>query len=595
MSKKLALILLVLAGPVACQEDSPSTDPPASWGVPISGGTMTISHDGHTAIVADPDRDRVLEVDLDAGKIVQEVQLAGDEPGRVLEDTMGRVHVVGRRGGVVVTLKSATDATILARRSVCAEPRGIAYQATSDSILVACTNGDLVTLPAAGGAETRRVFVDTDLRDVVVTATATFVSRFKTAELIQLDDAGAVAMRWQTAAVQRLTDTGPVPAIGAVAWRTIALADGSIVMSHQRQDQTILMTTHGGYGGNCGAPVESAVSLLPPGGVVATAGLLDTVTPPVGDALPVDLAINATGNTLAFVGAGAGDIITTDSSILHTTDGGGCDGGMIDGPAGPSGGAFNTGTTINDQLGIPTSVAFDSAGDVVAFYPELPGIVVHAATPRTIWLTGDTGYDSGRAMFHTQTAVGLACASCHPEGRDDGLVWQFVDEGTRRTQVPAGHILERAPYHWAGDMKDLPTLMDNVFSVRMAGGDPTHSELVSLGPWLERIPAPHGPANDPADAVARGKTLFESSATQCSTCHTGELMTNSLAFDVGTGGKFKVPSLLGVGYRAPYLHDGCAPTLADRFGPCGGGDQHGKTSQLSPADVSDLVAYLNSL
>ena len=57
----------------------------------------------------------------------------------------------------------------------------------------------------------------------------------------------------------------------------------------------------------------------------------------------------------------------------------------------------------------------------------------------------------------------------------------------------------------------------------------------------------------------------------------------------------KVPSLVGVGGRAPYMHDGCAATLRDRFGACGGGDNHGHTSQLSDAELADLIAYLDSL
>jgi cytochrome c peroxidase len=65
---------------------------------------------------------------------------------------------------------------------------------------------------------------------------------------------------------------------------------------------------------------------------------------------------------------------------------------------------------------------------------------------------------------------------------------------------------------------------------------------------------------------------------------------------VGTGKPFQVPSLKGVGARAPFMHDGCAKTLAERFqAPCGGGDQHGVTSHLSPAAIADLVAYLESL
>jgi cytochrome c peroxidase len=118
---------------------------------------------------------------------------------------------------------------------------------------------------------------------------------------------------------------------------------------------------------------------------------------------------------------------------------------------------------------------------------------------------------------------------------------------------------------------------------------------VSLGPWLERVapPAP-APVIDAA-SVARGEALFSSPATQCTTCHNGQLMSNKALVNVGTGGTFKVPSLLGVGARGPWLHDGCAETLADRFGPCGGGDQHGHTSQLSTQDIADLVNYLDTL
>lgn len=55
---------------------------------------------------------------------------------------------------------------------------------------------------------------------------------------------------------------------------------------------------------------------------------------------------------------------------------------------------------------------------------------------------------------------------------------------------------------------------------------------------------------------------------------------------------FKVPSLLGVGARARFMHDGRAATLSDRFGSCGGGDAHGVTSQLAAAELADLVSFL---
>src|SRR5205823_5468718 len=61
---------------------------------PISGGTLLVSRDGKLAVAADSDRDRVYVVDLEQRALRWDVALeAGDEPGRVVEDGAGRVHV----------------------------------------------------------------------------------------------------------------------------------------------------------------------------------------------------------------------------------------------------------------------------------------------------------------------------------------------------------------------------------------------------------------------------------------------------------------------------------------------------------------------
>ena len=60
--------------------------------------------------------------------------------------------------------------------------------------------------------------------------------------------------------------------------------------------------------------------------------------------------------------------------------------------------------------------------------------------------------------------------------------------------------------------------------------------------------------------------LFEDTARAgCITCHSGPRLTNAQTVDVGTGAPFQVPSLVGVGTRGPFMHDGCAKTLDDRF------------------------------
>jgi DNA-binding beta-propeller fold protein YncE len=618
--KRLSLVLLALG---ACARETPASDPPPPWGVPISGGTMLVTRDGTSAVIADPDRDRVMIVDLTTGDSKQLALAAGDEPGRLVEDGSGRIHVALRRGGAVLTI---ADGQIVARRAVCGEPRGLAWDSAHDLIHVACTGGELVTLPAAGGDPTRVLRLDRDLRDVIVQGDSLLVTRFRTAELLTVDATGIVSSRISPPTVQRIapcdsvdcggvgsgsgtgsgSGSGPsqplVDALPAVAWRAIALPDGRTLIAHQRQLDATLNTMHGGYDGTCGqGPVEDAFTVVGAPGTAPVA-----VAPFAVGALPVDIAVDTSGTRIAVVSAGMRTVTVANSISLEQNDDDQCgDNGL-------------QGSVFNDQLGAPTSVAFDPTGNLYVYYPELPALVEHGNPDRWFVLPGPFGYDAGRGLFHTSAALStatnapapggaagsgagpgflgfggadLACASCHPEGRDDGRVWKFADEGSRRTQSLAGSILARAPYHWAGDEPDLPTLMDDVFTNRMAGDAVTRSQHMSLGRWLDRVPAPVAPPPADPAAVARGSAVF---AATCTGCHSGPLFTTKALVDVGTGGKFKVPSLLGIGNRAPYLHDGCAATLADRFGPCGGG-AHGNTADLGPSQIADLVAYLETL
>jgi cytochrome c peroxidase len=63
-------------------------------------------------------------------------------------------------------------------------------------------------------------------------------------------------------------------------------------------------------------------------------------------------------------------------------------------------------------------------------------------------------------------------------------------------------------------------------------------------------------------------------------------------FDLGTGKRLDVPSLLHLWDTAPYLHDGRARTLHDVFTVHNPQDRHGKTSHLTAQQLDDLVAFL---
>jgi mono/diheme cytochrome c family protein len=253
-----------------------------------------------------------------------------------------------------------------------------------------------------------------------------------------------------------------------------------------------------------------------------------------------------------------------------------------------------------EMPGQPIAVAASAKHGFVAQLRE-PARLVFVGTNTSIDLGGDTRKDTAHDMFHTPPSGfgSIACASCHPEGSEDGRVWVFDAVGPRRTQTVAmgGVLSQTAPFHWSGDLHNLSALMSEVFSGRMGGGPVGERRARLMLKWLDTLPAPQ--ASVPADmgAVDRGKALFHDEKVACSKCHGGGTLTNNRSENVGTGAQFQVPSLIGIASRAPFMHDGCAATLRERFDKpsCGGGDMHGVTSQLTEAQIDDLIAYLETL
>jgi mono/diheme cytochrome c family protein len=160
-----------------------------------------------------------------------------------------------------------------------------------------------------------------------------------------------------------------------------------------------------------------------------------------------------------------------------------------------------------------------------------------------------------------------------------------MDIGLRETQ----------PFHWDGSFPTLGALMDEVFVQRMGGPKESAPRLAALESWIFELRPRVAVRSASDEAALRGKLLFESASVNCVSCHSGSKFTSAASVDVGTGGKFQVPSLLGVAHRLPVMHDGCAKTLRDRFRPECGGNTHGNTSQLSEAQIGDLVAFLESI
>ncbi len=545
-----------LSGGRGDQSDSASAPPP------ISGGTLLVTRDGTRAFASDPDRARIVIVDLPSRRVVEEVPLdEGDQPGRAAEDAAGRVHVLLRNGNGYVTLDR--DGKRLDARKVCAGPRGIDYDAGRDQLVIACVTGALTRVGADPSAPiVSRVDLGPDLRDVVVAGDHTFVSRFRSAEVMLLD------------ADDRIVETARPPVengtmFPSVAWRMTPTPEGGVYLVHQRSSSAEIVVDASAPPDAYGNPQQGAGPVVEAGGTTLDANgeIVETHATP-GAVLPVDGAVSESGEKV-FVAASSDLLLDADETT-------------------PSPFA---------QMEIPGEpIAVRFVGDEVLVQTREPSslfVISRDGAVEGIGLGGGTARDPGHTAFHRTPdgpTLSISCASCHPEGRDDGRVWSFVPSGPRRTQSLLGDVTATSPFHWDGDMPDLGSLLSEVFTHRMGNRELTSPEKRAFEAWLSTLE--DLPADDASSTTEKGRKAFESAG--CAACHDGERLTNLTSADVGTGAKFQVPSLIGLRYRAPYLHDGCASTIEERFGPCGG-DAHGTFDELPSEDRAALIDYLKSL
>lgn len=259
----------------------------------------------------------------------------------------------------------------------------------------------------------------------------------------------------------------------------------------------------------------------------------------------------------------------------------------------------------------------------------------------------------GRALFYDATdpvtSGGFACASCHPEGRDDGHVWHevaFEEKVTnffggaadevfladrwkqpeltpknvdgpnavgyaRQTPMLVGRVRAQGPYGWLGESKDLGSRLVAGFGLhRWQSLDSPDGPKLARAGYLtkflrDELVAPPR-VKRPLDAEEeKGKAIFLSEKAACSTCHTPDTdYTNRSSASFGDapplpgfhaekGAAYKTPSLLFVGGSAPYFHDGRFDSLEELIDK--NADRMGKTAHLSAEEKRALVAFLKTL
>ena len=111
------------------------------------------------------------------------------------------------------------------------------------------------------------------------------------------------------------------------------------------------------------------------------------------------------------------------------------------------------------------------------------------------------------------------------------------------------------------------------------------------------MPRPPAPSVRDDAAVARGKALFEGTDLSCDACHLGDRLTDQSRHPIGSGPmkETDTPSLVGLAHSGPYYHDGSAVNLHALLGDRATVHGMADFGELSPTQIDDLVAYLETL
>ncbi len=170
-------------------------------------------------------------------------------------------------------------------------------------------------------------------------------------------------------------------------------------------------------------------------------------------ATPFAIQISDNDSTLIVTAAGSNKLFTVDAASAEIL-------GRVDVDATPRGIALESDATGNPSRAwvlnaVANTVSLVNLSDLV--HPEVvTTIPLHDPTPPAV--------KRGRIVFNdadASTTGTFACASCHPDGHIDQLIWvldtPIVTDATQimpRTTQPIRGLRDTEPYHWDGTLGD---------------------------------------------------------------------------------------------------------------------------------------------
>jgi len=200
-----------------------------------------------------------------------------------------------------------------------------------------------------------------------------------------------------------------------------------------------------------------------------------------------------------------------------------------------------------------------------------------------------------------------SCASCHPgDGRTDALNWDLLNDGLGNPKNNKSLLLAfKTPPAMSTGVRESAEAAVHAGIRHILFTVQPPEVAKDIGAYIQSltpVPSPHLIKGKLSANAQRGEKLFRSKEAGCTQCHPAPLFTDLQSYDVGTRGRndraddlFDTPTLIEAWRTAPYLHDGSAATLRDVLRTANKNNEHGKTSQLTPEQIEQLVEYLLSL
>jgi len=225
-------------------------------------------------------------------------------------------------------------------------------------------------------------------------------------------------------------------------------------------------------------------------------------------------------------------------------------------------------------------------------------ISLGATGPIPIERRGESLFNDARLCFQ----MWQSCASCHPDGRADGLNWDLLNDGLGNAKNTKSLLLaHKTPPSMITGVRDRAetAVRAGIRHIQFALRPEDDARAIDAylmamtpvaSPWLHE-----GKLSRSAE---RGAVLFQDAG--CASCHAAPLLTNLQAYDVGLGtgrdeGRaFDTPTLVEVWRTGPFLFDGRAQSVRDVLTTHNRREAHGATKELTNQEIEDLAAFVLS-